>query len=167
MRLLVQRKLPRVTALARRMLASQPDAEDVAQEAFLRIWRQASAWRPGGARFDTWIHRVVLNLCYDRLRKPSLTRPVTDADFATLDHASIGPGLADADASEQRHASVEQALQGLPPRQREAIVLVYYQDLTNIEAARTMGVSVEALESLLARGRRRLQTVLTKDAGHD
>ena len=165
MRLLVDRKLPRVTALARRILADQSEAEDVAQEACLRIWRQASSWRRGSARFDTWIHRVVLNLCYDRLRKPSLTRPVSDADLAKVAREPSGPDPAETE--EQRQAAVEQALQGLAQRQREAIVLVYYQDLTNIEAARVMGVSVDALESLLARGRRRLHAVLTKDAGHE
>ncbi|WP_293853748.1 RNA polymerase sigma factor [uncultured Alsobacter sp.] len=162
LRTLVESKLPRVMALARRMLGNRADAEDVAQEACLRIWRQATSWRRGTARFDTWVHRVVLNLCYDRLRRPSRTRPVTDADLATL--TSEGPG--EGDAGEQRRVRVEEALQALPPRQREAIVLVYYQELSNIEAARTMEVSVDALESLLARGRRALQAVLTKDPAH-
>lgn len=165
MRLLVDRKLPRVLAVARRMLGNAADAEDVAQEACLRIWRQATSWRRGSARFDTWIHRVVLNLCYDRLRRPSRTRPLTDADLATL--GSADPGAAgDAPAGEERQATVEQALQALPPRQREAIVLVYYQNLSNIEAARIMGASVDALESLLARGRRTLHAVLTRDIAH-
>jgi RNA polymerase sigma-70 factor (ECF subfamily) len=67
---LVARKLPRLLALAQRMLGQRAEAEDVAQEAFLRIWKQAPQWRPGEARLDTWLHRVVLNLCYDRLRSP-------------------------------------------------------------------------------------------------
>ena len=70
MQALVSRKLPRLLALARRMLGDAAEAEDVAQETFLRIWRNAARWRPGAARFDTWIHRVALNLCYDRLRRP-------------------------------------------------------------------------------------------------
>src|SRR5277367_5474693 len=68
-RALLARKLPRLLALARRMLADPIEAEDVAQEVMLRVWRQAPRWRPGAARFDTWMHRVALNLCYDRLRR--------------------------------------------------------------------------------------------------
>jgi RNA polymerase sigma factor (sigma-70 family) len=68
-RQLLDRRLPRVLALARRMLNDPGEAEDVAQEAFLRAWKQARSWRPGGAKFDTWLHRVALNLCYDRLRR--------------------------------------------------------------------------------------------------
>ncbi|TGV00077.1 sigma-70 family RNA polymerase sigma factor, partial [Mesorhizobium sp. M8A.F.Ca.ET.173.01.1.1] len=66
---MVARKLPRILALATRMLGDAAEAEDVAQETFVRIWRHASSWRQRGARFDTWIHRVALNLCYDRLRR--------------------------------------------------------------------------------------------------
>ncbi|RVC65856.1 sigma-70 family RNA polymerase sigma factor, partial [Mesorhizobium sp. M00.F.Ca.ET.038.03.1.1] len=69
MQAMVARKLPRILALAARMLGDAAEAEDVAQETFVRIWRHASGWRQGHARFDTWIHRVALNLCYDRLRR--------------------------------------------------------------------------------------------------
>jgi RNA polymerase sigma factor (sigma-70 family) len=68
-RQLLDRRLPRILALARRMLNDPGEAEDVAQETFLRAWKQAKGWKPGGARFDTWLHRVALNLCYDRLRR--------------------------------------------------------------------------------------------------
>ena len=68
-RLMIQRKLPRLLALAVRMIGDKGDAEDVVQEAFLRVWQQASSWRSGDASFDTWLYRVTLNLCYDRLRK--------------------------------------------------------------------------------------------------
>ena len=68
-RALTARKLPRVLALAGRMLGEATEAEDVAQEAMIRAWRQAPIWTPGVARFDTWLHRVTLNLCYDRLRR--------------------------------------------------------------------------------------------------
>ncbi|MES2724277.1 MAG: sigma-70 family RNA polymerase sigma factor, partial [Pseudomonadota bacterium] len=68
-RALAARKLPRMLALAGRMLGDTSEAEDVAQEAMIRAWRQAPTWTPGAARFDTWLHRVTLNLCYDRLRR--------------------------------------------------------------------------------------------------
>lgn len=152
---LVARKLPRMLALAQRMLNDPVEAEDVAQEAMLRAWRQASAWRPGQAKFDTWLHRVGLNLCYDRLRR---RREIPTE--APPERAYEGPapdrGLMAADTGRR----VQAALAALPDRQREALVLCHYQELTNIEAARLMTVSVEALESLLSRGRRALRVAL-------
>src|SRR5512147_367541 len=80
---LVRRHLPKMVGLARRMLGDAAEAEDVAQDVFLRVWREAPRWRPGAAKFETWMHRVALNLCYDRLRR---RREVSDPD-AGLDHA--------------------------------------------------------------------------------
>lgn len=154
-RAMIARKLPRLLSLAHRMLGDASEAEDVAQEAFVRIWKQAPVWRSGKARFDTWLHRVALNLCYDRLRRRRETptaEPPDHADpTAAPDRRLEAAGVA---------ARVASALQGLPDRQREAIVLCHYQELSNIEASAVMGVSVEALESLLARGRRALRAAL-------
>jgi RNA polymerase sigma factor (sigma-70 family) len=153
---MVSRKLPRIVALAARMLGDRDEADDVAQEAFLRIWKIAPRWRTGEARFDTWLHRVTLNLCYDRLRKQR-EAPLTDdlpepADLAPLpDERLAAAGVS---------GRIAEALARLPVRQREALVLQYYQDLPNAEAAALMGVSVDALESLLARARRSLKAAL-------
>ncbi|TGQ87958.1 RNA polymerase sigma factor [Mesorhizobium sp. M8A.F.Ca.ET.208.01.1.1] len=157
-RLLVARKLPRILSLAVRMLGDAAEAEDVAQETFMRIWRHASGWRRGNARFDSWIHRVTLNLCYDRLRRRR--EWVTDAVPDIVDPAPLP------DAREEPHR-VEQALEAIAPRQREAIILVYYQEMSNIEAAATLEISVDALESLLSRGRRALHTILARDGAHE
>jgi RNA polymerase sigma-70 factor (ECF subfamily) len=156
---MVARKLPRLLALATRMLGDAAEAEDVAQESFVRLWRQAPRWRSGGARFDTWLHRVALNLCYDRLRRRrdvAMDNPPDRLDPGPAPDA----GLEEAGAS----AAVAAALQALPERQREAIVLHYFQELSNGEAAAAMGVSVEALESLLSRARRALRTLLKEGA---
>jgi RNA polymerase sigma-70 factor (ECF subfamily) len=151
---LVSAKLPRMLALARRMLGEASEAEDVAQDVFLRVWRDAGRWRPGAARFDSWLHRVALNLCYDRLRRRE--RPTADLP----EQADEGPppdrGLLAQDVARR----VEAALQSLPDRQREAVVLCHYQEMSNIEAAQVMELSVDALESLLARGRRALRAQL-------
>lgn len=152
---LVARKLRRVLALAERMLGDAVEAEDVAQETFFKVWRNAARWRPGGAQFDTWLHRVTLNLCYDRLRRRR-ERPTADLPDSPDPGPAPDRGLHALDVGRR----VAEALQALPLRQREAIVLCHYQELGNIEAARIMGVSVEALESLLSRGRRTLRTVL-------
>ena len=150
------RKLPRMLALAQRMLGDPVEAEDVAQEAMVRAWRQAPRWTPGKAKFDTWLHRVALNLCYDRLRR---RREISTDSLPERADESAGPdrGLMAADVG----VRVDAALARLPERQREAIVLCHYQELTNIEAAALMTVSVDALESLLARGRRALRQALT------
>jgi RNA polymerase sigma factor (sigma-70 family) len=159
---LVARKLRRVLALAERMLGDASEAEDVAQETFFKVWRNAPRWRPGAAKFDTWLHRVTLNLCYDRLRR---RREKPTADPPDTPDPGPGPdrGLMAAAVGER----VRVAMQGLPPRQREAIVLCHYQELGNIEAAGLMGVSVEALESLLSRGRRALKAALADLRGLD
>lgn len=154
-RALVARKLPRLLALGQRMLGDAAEAEDVAQETFVRIWKQAPQWRPGEARFDTWMHRVALNLCYDRLRRRRET-PTADPPEQPDPGPAPDRGLLALDVG----ARVSAALQALPERQREALVLCHYQELTNIEAAAVMGVSVEALESLLSRGRRALRVAL-------
>jgi RNA polymerase sigma factor (sigma-70 family) len=154
-RTLVARKLPRLLALATRMLGDRMEAEDVAQEAFVRIWKQAPSWREGEARFDTWLHRVALNLCYDRLRgqrEEPLAEMPDQADPAASPDVQF--------ENRTRDERIRVALTALPARQREALVLNYYQELSNIEAAALMGITVDALESLLARARRNLRAQL-------
>lgn len=158
LRQLMARHLPRIHALARRLLGDATVAEDVAQETFLKVWRSAADWQPGNARFGTWMHRVALNLCYDTLRRRkdvSIAEPPEMIDDAPLPDAF--------DTAEAQARAVELALQRIAPRQREAIVLVYYQELPQADAAAIMDISVDALESLLARGRRSLSAILLKE----
>ncbi|CRM98081.1 Sigma-W factor [Pseudomonas sp. 22 E 5] len=159
---MVTRKLPRLLALASRILGDADEAKDVAQESFLRIWRQAASWRSGEARFDTWLHRVALNLCHDRLRRRK-ERPLNEEE--ALELADSAPSLDEQLESADRNARMAAALAALPARQREAIVLQYYQELSNIDAAALMNISVEALESLLSRARRQLRSQLADTPG--
>lgn len=154
-RTLVDRHLPRLHALAFRLTGSSADADEICQDAFVRAWRQARDWRSGQARFATWLHQVVLNLSRDRLRARRAAEPLDAADALV---AADDPER----AQQQRDRSrlLQQALQGLPERQREALVLCHYQELSNIEAAALLQLSVEALESLLARARRGLRAAL-------
>ena len=159
---LVRRHLPRVANLARRMLQDASEAEDVAQDVFLRLWKVAPQWRSGEAKLETWLHRVALNLCYDRLRLRRRRETSLDPDgHEPIDPA---PGAAQTVLARQRARRVERALADLPERQRAAIVLCHYQDCSNVEAAAALEVSVDALESLLARGRRALRAALSQEA---
>nr|ACN58764.1 RNA polymerase sigma factor RpoE [uncultured bacterium BLR8] len=164
MRGMVARKLPRLLALARRVLGNAAEAEDVAQESFIRVWREAGRWQARDARFDTWLHRVALNLCYDRLRRRR------EHTMAVLpDEADSAPQPDETVLQLEKQAGMEAALQALPQRQREALVLCYYQELSNIDAAQTMEISVDALESLLSRARRALRGLLPQvmDDAHE
>lgn len=152
---LVDHKLPRILALARRVLGDLAEAEDIAQETLVRAWRQAPRWTPGGASFDSWMHKVALNLCHDRLRRRRETLMANPPD--AIDPGARPDGRLLAASIGVR---IDAALLTLPPRQREAIILCHYQELSNIEAAEIMNVSVEALESLLSRARRALRTSL-------
>lgn len=158
---LVRKHLPRMTALGRRMLSNAAEAEEIAQEVFLRVWREAPRWKEGQAKFETWMHRVALNLCYDRLRR---RREISDPD-AGLFLADTAMSAADVIQARQRTAAVRGAMDKLPERQRAAIVLCHYQELSNIDAAASLEISVEALESLLSRGRRALRAALSDMAG--
>lgn len=156
---LVNRHLARIHALGVRLLGNRAEAEEVAQETFLRAWRQAPVWREGEARFSAWLHRVAVNLCRDRLRRRRET-PLEEAGDMASDAAPPGVTLQERSVA----VRVAAALGRLPERQREALVLCYYQEMSNKEAAAVMGIGVEALESLLARGRRRLKEMLIDEA---
>ncbi len=154
-RALVDRHSGQAYAVALRMTGSAAEAEDVVQDAFLRVWRHAGSWRTGGARFATWLFQIVLNLCRDRARAARLRRhlPIEDG----LEASDPRPG-AEAGLRAQHEARLLlAAVQALPSRQREAVVLTYAGGLSNAEAAAALGVSAGAIESLLVRARRDLR----------
>ena len=153
---LMTRHLPDVLALAQRMTGNRDDADEVAQDAFVRVWRSAHRWRAdGAARFSTWLYRVVVNLCIDRRRKGTMV-PLEDAEVP-VDPA---PGGLDVLASRQGAVVVAEALADLPPRQRAAVCLYYYAGLSAPQAAQVLELSASAMESLLVRGRRALKKSL-------
>jgi RNA polymerase sigma-70 factor (ECF subfamily) len=157
---LVTRHLGAVVAFAHRMLGERAAAEDVAQETFLRMWDQASRWEPR-ARLRTWLLRVAHNLCIDRLRRRREVGLTEAADIA-----DPAPDPLNARHQRQVAASVTAALAKLPARQRAAIALVHFDELSANEAAAIMEISIEALESLLARARRRLHALLLAERDH-
>ncbi|MGE0717506.1 MAG: RNA polymerase sigma factor [Alphaproteobacteria bacterium] len=149
---LVDRHLGRVHAVARRFLADAAEAEDVTQEAFLRVWIQAPRWRPDGARFTTWLYRIAVNLCIDRRRK--VTPLPLEAAGEPEDARPDGFALRH---REEVQAALSGAIAALPENQRAAVLLSYYEGLGNAETATILGTTVGAVESLLVRARRTLK----------
>jgi len=154
-RQLTLRLAPRAYKQAYRMLGVQADAEDVAQEAMMRVWKIAPEWRSGEAKVTTWLYRVVANLCLDRLRKVQSTS--LDAIDEPIDPS---PSAADDMQSNARLDALQAALIALPERQRQALVLRHIEELANPEIADVMEISVEAVESLTSRGKRALTQIL-------
>jgi RNA polymerase sigma-70 factor (ECF subfamily) len=155
-RLLAARLMPRIHAHAARVLADRAEAEDVVQEAMLRLWRIAPDWQTGTAKVSTWLYRVTANLCTDRLRKrrsiglDQIDEPADPASSA----ASVLQNRAREDA-------LHRALATLPDRQRQAVVLRHIEGLANPEIAVILDIGVEAVESLTARGKRALVKALS------
>ena len=154
---LSNRLMPKALGLAIRMLNDQAEAEDVAQDAMMRLWRVAPDWRQGEAKVSTWLYRVVSNLCIDRLRK----RKTVDID-AIEEPADPKPSVEANMIAVERQQVIAHALQGLPERQRQAVVLRHIEGASNPEIAEIMDISVEAVESLTARGKRSLANALSE-----
>lgn len=138
------------------MLGSKAAAEDAAQETFLRLWKSAASWKPQGAKFETWLYRVAMNVCLDQLRRRRREAP----EEAAPERADPADRQDQVLFAAERRFAIDEALARLPERQRLAVTLCHYQELSNIEAAEIMAISVDALESLLARGRRALKESL-------
>jgi len=146
---------------ADRMLGARDEAEDLVQTAFLRVWQGGARWQPN-ARFSSWLYRVLYNLCMDRFRaRRADGQPIDDAVAGTV--ADQSPDGEARVSGLERAARVRSALAALPERQRTALVLCYYEELSQAEAAALLGVSEGALESLLSRGRATLRKRLTDD----
>jgi len=157
---LVRRHLDRTVGVAHRVTGSRGDAEEIAQEAFMRVWTKAPQWRQSdgdfrGARFTTWLYRVVVNLSIDRKRRPAM---------GPLDDAGDPPDPADSALQvlerTQLSTRVAAAVADLPERQRAVLTLCYYEGLSNRDAAAALSLTPGAIESLLVRARRTLRQSL-------
>ncbi|WP_235000571.1 sigma-70 family RNA polymerase sigma factor [Pseudooctadecabacter jejudonensis] len=149
---LTHRLTPRVMGQAYRMLGDRAEAEDVAQEAMMQLWKIAPNWDADRAKVTTWLYRIVANLCTDRLRKSgrgvdleAVAEPEDDAPSAT-----------DRMQTQARAHAVQAALGDLPERQAQAVALRHLEDLSNPQIAEIMDTSVRTVESLIARGKRAL-----------
>jgi len=154
---IADRHTPMLFAVAWRMLGDAAEAEDVVQEAMTKAWVKAASWTPVGGGLGGWLRRIATNLCIDRQRKRAF---VSDAEIPErADESPAADVLID---EARRQAAVAAAMQALPDRQRAAIVLTYYEGVSNAEAAAVLGIGVKALESLLVRARQGLSRSLVQ-----
>jgi len=151
---LASRHLPPMLGLARRILGNAADAEDVVQEAMLRVWTYAPRWRPL-ALFRTWLTRVVVNLCIDRKRRAPWVE--LEAAGEIIDPAPHAGAKAERD---ERDHMVAAGIAQLPARQRAAIMLTYGDGMSNSQVAEVLDTSVSAVETLLVRGKQNLRRTL-------
>jgi RNA polymerase sigma-70 factor, ECF subfamily len=154
-RRLVHRHLKRTFGLARRLCGNEAEAEDIVQDAFLQVWQRRSQWTDEGARFTTWLYRVVVNRCIDHKR-----RPISQELDAVAEPPDASPDAVSTIHRQQIAARLSDAQSKLTPQQRAAITLFYYENLTNADIAIVMQISVGAVESLLKRARQQLRLLL-------
>lgn len=147
----------RIFNYARRMTRNSIEAEDIAQETFIRFWVSRDRFDPGRVKLTTWLHRIAHNLCIDYFRR----RQQEENQAAAQSDNQDGPDT-DYELS-IRAAVVHKALMSLPERQRSAIVLCHYQNFSQQDAAHILDLSVDALESLLRRGRSKLKQILAEE----
>jgi len=150
---IVHRHSKRFYSIAYRLLFNKHDAEDIVQEAFLRLWEKSELWKPNReAKFTTWFYKVVVNLCIDHNRKKT-TLPLTE-EIKTTDKTDGQEGILN---EKQRQDILNRCIQELPERQQLALNLCFYEGLSNQEAADIMGVKIKALQSLIMRAKTTLK----------
>ena len=168
---LAQRHLPAIETYATRILADQTAAQDIAQETLLVLWQRSSEFKPEKARLTTWLHRVAHNRCIDLLRRQKRETPMPSADiYERQENSAQGSGVNDVhdptgiisvmSELNANPSAMDVALRRLPESQRTALVLTYYQNLSNREVASVMNSSTRAVESLLCRARGNLKKQL-------
>ncbi|MBF0562574.1 MAG: RNA polymerase sigma factor [Alphaproteobacteria bacterium] len=152
---LIRRHMRRTIALAQGISGNAGDADEIAQEAFMRVWQHAGRWDPDKGQFTTWLYRIVVNLCLDRRRRPQWLPMETAGDVADL--REDAPAVI---ARKEHQRAVAKAMESIPARQRAAVSLFYFQELSGREAAEVMGIKPAAFEQLLFRARRAIKAEL-------
>ena len=157
---LVDRHTDRFYALAWKMCGDDRQAEDIVQEAFVKLWQNPEKYDPSrGAKFTTWFYRVVVNLSYDIARKKTPVDASHVIDIFESGERPVDEKIAEA----EQQSELENAIQQLPERQKTALNLCFYEEVSNAEAAEIMGVGLKALESLLMRAKKNLRDYLIRD----
>ena len=152
---LTARLAPVVYTQAFRMLGDRAEAEDITQDSLLRLWHAAPDWQAGQAKVTTWLYRVTSNLCIDKMRKTK-----RHSSGAVPEMPDNGPDMERRLQDRARAQALRAALRDLPNRQKQAIILRHLEGLSNPDVAQIMQISVEAVESLMSRGKRSLADAL-------
>ncbi|MBW5290597.1 MAG: RNA polymerase sigma factor RpoE [Candidatus Ruthia sp. Asou_11_S2] len=152
--ILVQRHHQRFYAISYRMLFNQNDTQDIVQEAFLKLWNNPNSYQSEKSLFTTWFYRVIANLCLDYKKK------IKTQLIEHIDHVADPSDLEENLEQEQAQFNLKQAIISLPKRQRLAIVLCFYENMSNKQAAQIMNIRLKALQSLLMRGKAQLKQKL-------
>ena len=147
----------RIFNYVRRMTSNSIEAEDIAQETFIRFWVSRDRFDPDRVKLTTWLHRIAHNLCIDYFRRRQLQERQVPVQSDSQDSPDTDYELS------IRAAVVNKALMTLSERQRSAIVLCHYQNFSQHDAAHILSLSVHALESLLRRGRSKLKQMLAEE----
>ena len=163
--ILVRRHQRHILNLIYRSIGDRTQAEDVAQEVFLRVWRAAEDYEPK-AKFTTWVYRIAVNLCLDALKATHRKQPFVHL-YADAEHPDENDRVLNvcdsARSPEELLIDVEEsgrifaALQGLPTNQRLAVVLTKFDGLSYDEISWVLGCSISAVESLLIRAKKNLR----------
>ena len=149
---LMDRHMRSLYKLAYYMLGDAMSAEDITQRVFIKTWEHSVNWQPGQAKLLSWMRRVATNACLDQIKKkkPIYTDVVPDsADPADTAYDII--------VKTEQKKSVKFAISELPDKQKTALVLSYYQEVSQKEGAAIMDITVSAYESLLVRARKTLK----------
>lgn len=156
-RLLVERHIDRAYGIALRVLKNAADAEDVAQDAMVKAWQKRHEWQAGRAKFSTWLYRVIVNRCIDKLRVPDCDW-IENVDEPADESEDALTGL----LRQRLYSQLERALAELPALQRVALTLSYHESLNSKEVAEVMGTTVYSVESLLKRGKQGLRKLMSR-----
>ncbi|SFK06913.1 RNA polymerase sigma factor [Celeribacter neptunius] len=152
---------PGIRRYAAQALTVPTEAEDVAQEVFLRAWSRAAGYDPDKGAVSSWLYRIAVNLCIDHNRRGGFRRFVGIDSLPEPEDES--PGAEAGLAARQRLTQVRRAIKTLPERQRQAILLKAAGELSGTEIAAALGTSEGAVEQLLVRARARLRALMEKE----
>ena len=155
---LVKRHLPRANSIARRTLSSQQDAEEALQDSFNKVWIKAKDFNPIKASFGTWFYRILVNTSIDIARRKKPTEADIDNHMDSLSDKTPTPEKLVQEEEESQ--KIKNAVHSLPEKQKMAIILCYFEEMKNKEAAQIMGIHIKALEGLLVRAKKTLRGIL-------
>lgn len=160
---LVERHQSAVIGTVAKMLGGASDAEDIAQQVFLRVWKSAGRYQPR-AKFTTWLFTITRNLVFNesrrRKRKPTVSVEEREEEYHRVVEDDSGPSPSEEVLHTELERAVDQAIHDLPEKQRLAVVLRRYEELPYEEIGEVLSLSVPAVKSLLFRARSQLKEAL-------